>query len=116
MTVSMLFMRMFVLMMVLVLRWVFVLVFMFVLMFLRVLVPVGVFEAGSMFVPVLVFVLPMRMAVTMFGVSLGCRLWLRSIRGLAIDQHGYLGGLNSTSVDPLDVQLRSQIQCPYRCL
>ena len=64
---------------------VFMLVIMFVFMWMRVLVPVWMLEGGSMFVPMLVFVLPMRMAVTMFGVSLGCRPWLRSIGGLAID-------------------------------
>jgi hypothetical protein len=96
----MLFMRVFVLGRVLV----FVLVF--------VLVPVFV----AMFVTVAVLVRPVRMTMTVFVVSLSCRLWWRSIRGLAIHQHRYLGGLNSTSVDPLDVQLCSQIQCPYRCL
>jgi hypothetical protein len=90
--------------------------FMRVLVVGRVLVLVLVTVFVAMFVTVAVLVCPVRMAVTMFVVSLSCRLWLRSIRGLSIHQHLYLGGLNSTSVDPFDVQLRSQIQCLYRCL
>jgi len=85
----------------------------FVRVFVSVIVLVNVFVLVIVLVLMLVRVLmfAMRMAVPMFGVNLSWSFQWRSVRGAAIHQHRNFGGLYATAVDPLNMQLRSQVQC-----